>query len=724
MPFTEVTDPDVLKKLEKSGGRRPAFTPVEDPDLIKKLEAQTAQGPTNEESPLDFVTRSQLGIKITPQGKVGFLKTLPNVMDARMVEGEPQITTDGKTWKRVDVPGMEWGDFADLTGIALEALPELITGFVTANPIAAAAAGAGGSVLRQAVSAALPGEEELGIGERVGMVGTNAALAGGTQYGINKLMPQNAIARGARSADDMARAGREFSEQAGIDLSIAQTTGKKSHQLYEAALSENIYVGDQFTRFAQRQSVQAYNKLKGMVDNMAPGGDLTMSGERIIKAVDDALYGLKSARAAQGARDFAEVSRLVGTAADGSTSKAVFHLDNFRDVAGKWLAELDVPGAAPESRAIAKQLSNTLEDLSNVEAITPGHMTKLLSNWSRRTTFTTEERATAAKVAKELMSGLDDDMTEAAARYSDNVPLVEAIKTARDNWRRGSSAIRSAQKLPLSKMVDENLDVVDPDLVLDKILRMKPTTLKRTVAMMRKADPEITSELKGAWLQRVLDAAADTKAEMETFVDPMEPVSGLFSKDKALSFMKKNWEWAKAAFDTRELLEIRSIMGALQRATSNPYAKGSRTTPVKLVTSHIQDGIGIVGIPRALYNGTVLWVGYKQLANAMLTRGGRNAISTVATAKELTHPVLQSLTYMLELSGQERVRSAGIAPSVGQAIVRPVVPQAEAAQPIMNTVPFMMESPVQLPGTQQGSPQQRLNDEQRRIQQFMRQGAI
>lgn len=591
------------------------------------------------ESPLSFGQRSLLSIKMTPQGKVGYLESVFGKGNARH-DGTDTFVRLNDKWIKTDEDAVTLSDLADWVGGVVEATPEIVAGVATRNPAIMATAGGVGAAARQALSGLIPGEEEMGLLERGKHIITNAAVAGVSQKAVNMLSPGFSAVKGAASqSDEYAKIGREASEKTGIDLSVAQTTGKTTDELLEASLANSLYVGEKFTKFSQAQSQQAYNHLRALSDDLVRGGvDPTVVGSKLITNLDDGIKALNNARKAQWASD---ISNLKSIAGEGR----IFGIDPFKSKVTEWIGKLDIPGGPPEARKLASELKDVLKDLSNYKTVSADHMIGLMSNWSGKSIAGAGDVGLQQKVAAELMGALDQSLDNVLVPLSDNA--ATALRTARENYKFGSEAIRQARNLPLAK-----LKMTDPDTALDMLFRMKRTTVSNHLDLIAKADPNFAKEIKAAFLERSIQESARKSIGKETMIQAGGEVSA-FSKKKWLNFVLGKGDFWKASFSPQEAGDIGYTITALQRATENDFMKGSRTSPLRIAYDHLKSRFTITGLPKAIAESGTLYVNERALADMLLDSGGRNAIRAVAMAPGMTSKVVQSLQYIAFVAGSE-----------------------------------------------------------------------
>lgn len=328
-------------------------------DLLAEIEGSGESVPSSD--------RFWSGIKVTPEGRVNYLRETYGAENVLPVPGDDGdlrqvvvLPKDGKPMV-LDPKGLDWGDFLDVSGEAVETVPG-VAGAVIAARRGVTGAGARaieagadtiGSVLRQVLSAALPGEDfpqhqrgtggdtgplQAGglpggeLGERALGVGANVVAgqigsAGGElasralNYGrpIQGILGRASMAEpvmtaaGERPAAEVAREAAELTRGTGVTLTPGQASLSERAIEFEKTLRQTAGGTGAFSEFDKRQIANSATFVDRVITD-ALGKDVSKeeAGERIAQAYSAHLKSLTDARSKTARELFGRVEAVAG----------------------------------------------------------------------------------------------------------------------------------------------------------------------------------------------------------------------------------------------------------------------------------------------------------------------------------------------------------------------------------------------------------------------------
>lgn len=635
----------------------------------------------------DFTTRLGASFKMTEAGKVSYLKS-------KYGDGNVFVSKGGETYfrdrangrlKLFDEKGLSMADLADLGGEVPGAVASTVgaiagTAGGPGGTVGGAAAGAAaGNAIRQNVSNLLPGDDNMSALERVGSAGTDAALAAGTQYGVNKLIPladlarpQNLVARtaGAAVARPDAAAIMKDAADTGIPLTTSEATGSGVLRRLEDFSRRVPFVADRYRQFDEGQTKAAVAKVHSVLDEIsaAPAGrDIDFGfGQRATSAFDGAVNQIVEARTSQAAKDFGLVGKLSG-------GEPMFNPAKLRAELRSIIGEYEGAAAGDVGESIVKQAKTMLDQLQqpgvgqNAPLQTADWLNRRLQNYGKaaagkgavfKDLETAQERGLSARLFGALRGDLDTaadaaekmktaPIQEQAAFYGKDPTkpaeivrageVADALTAARNNYRKLSQPITDLEESVIGRYFGAPQSRT-PERVADKIASMKPSELAASMQLLSRADPE----LKQATGRYVIERAL-TKV---TGGDEAK-----FSATKFLKELPDDNTMRALIGGTPMYNEMQKVARVLERVADKP-AEGSPTAG-RLITWAMTGGAG-AGLMLAEPISTTLGLGTTYLtatkiANAMLTGQGRAALTTLATTSEPTKRAINAAGYLVGL---------------------------------------------------------------------------
>lgn len=605
----------------------------------------------------DFMTRLGASFKMTPEGKVNYLRHRYGPQNVALDEKgnvffRPKDGGRLTLFDEKDVSLSDLADFAgDVPGVVLSALGATAGGMTTGGPgsVPGAAAGAAaGNAIKQAFGAMIPGDENMTPLSRVGSMATDAAMGAGTQFGVNKLMslrdltrPKNLLARSAQNAQATPQAveGRALVQDTGIPMTFAQETGDRTSAALEGMARRSPVAADDFAKFDQLQTGKAVERIKSIMDDIHRDevGDVSL-GQSVQRAFDKVWDNVVAQRRTQAAKDFAEVTKLGG-------KEALIPVQATKQRLLDLAKEFDVPGGGDASAALAKQIKAAASDFGMM--VSPDQMNRLLQIYGKAmagkgTIFKDLDTAQQRYLAGQVHKALTADLDTAAAN-----PLLgkasEALKVARDNYAANSAKISEVGDSVVGRYFGNVGYERTPERVADTISKMKPTEIRATLGILTRADPEIADKTARHFLERALDASKPA-------VTQSAGGQVKFSAAKFLNALPDE-NVQVALFGGKPAMgELKKVANVLERVADQPMA-GSPTAPM-LMAWDMAKGLFTLN-PRAIAGLPAAVLAPKAIARAALTPQGRQALITVATTEKPTKVALGAISYLTAMNVRE-----------------------------------------------------------------------
>ena len=638
-------------------------------------------------SPLSASERAALGIKMTPTGKASYLASLYGEGNVHRLGDDFFVSPGGdkSQWLPVDPNTLSLGEFgrdiSDLSGAALEIAPAIGTGLATANPLAIAAAAAGGNVMRQGISEMIPGEEDftqLGVPELGRVTGPviSGALGGATQkvanVGFNLidkyLRPSNYLARMTQGPE--AARGRVISQKSGIPLSVGEETGSRFGRMLEGGLRQSFLTADKARRFYSRQLEQSLTKLDdilGKVDPTRPGEEL--AGSRISDAFNAAVNSALDLRRQTAKRLFGAVDKVGGNRNAIPTGQIVDKIDDL-------ISQLDVPGAGDATatlitrlKALRKEYVPTFKDKAGkvVEldpiSITGSQAGRLLSIWSTAAkgsgqVFKDIDKGQQRWVAREVLEGLNGALDDAVETGGAGSAAAEALRIARDAYRQDSQLIKELGQTTIGRLFNSPVPV-DPASLVQRVAKMSGSELKRVLPILAREAPDVLPALRHSIISNALNKAqapATALVPEGGMMGAKNVVQREFSPAKFLTALPDN-EVLRSIFTGRELVELRFVSHALKRISDKAGMAGSQTAPLQQVSRLLYGSIAATGVGALIQN---------RLANVLLSSAGRKAVMQITRTGTKPRTMTAAAATIMELAGKEGGGATSLFPETEQ----------------------------------------------------------
>jgi len=638
-------------------------------------------------SPLSAGQRAALSIKMTPMGKANYLASLYGEDNVHQMAGDFFVAPDGdqSQWYAVDPDAIslsEFGrDISDMSGPAIEIAPAVAAGITTANPLAIAAATAGGNVLRQGASAMIPGEEDftqLGVPElgRVTSPVISGLLGGATQkvanVGFNLadkyLRPTSYLARMTQGAE--AARGRVISQKSGIPLSVGEETGSRMARMTEGGLRQSFMTADKARRFYSRQLETSLAKLDGImgkIDPTRPGQE--SAGSRIGDAFNGAVNRALDLRRHTAKRLFGAVDQAGANSPIIPTGQIVGKIDDL-------VSQLDVPGAGDATKTLIQRLKavrkdyvpttiNAAGDVVESEAIsiTGAQASRLLSIWSTAAkgsgqVFKDIDKGQQRWVAREVLEGLNGALDDAIEAGGAGSATAGALRIARDAYRQDSQLIKELGQTTIGRLFNSPVPV-DPAAMAQRVAKMSGSELKRVLPILAREAPDVLPALRHSILSNALDAArapATALAPEGGMMGAKSVVQREFSPAKFLSALPEE-DVLRSIFKGRELVELRFVSHALKRISDKAGMVGSQTAPLEMVMKFLYGGFAATGLGGFVQN---------RLSNVLLSSAGRTAVMKMSLTGTKPKTMTAAAATIMELAAAEGGGATSLFPGTPQ----------------------------------------------------------
>lgn len=647
LEFPDGTDPAVIDRTVKNllsqtptqELRRPSEE-VEGARNLSRLRTDEGGG---------FLARAGASIKMTPEGRVSFLESIfgpGNVFTLQ--DGQIIFRHPGeKDFRLFDEEGFSVKDItADITGEAIEVAPTIAAG---TNPLAVGAAGVAGNLARQGVSALLPGEDQLSLGERVLSAGVSGVTAGGSQAVSNLLFSsvrelKNLATRPVRKAAEtpFARKGLRLEAETGIPFTLGEFTGSRSQLMIESLGRRTPAAADEFFEFGQKQLRVARDKLQAALDRIDPKAmGRFETGKATQDAFQNAVDTARTARRVQAAADFGVVHELSGGA-------KIFAPVNLLSEIQKIVDDFDIPGAGDAAQRIVNSAKKTLATIGQGQegtvknTLTAEQVNRLLQIYTdaQRGTgvlFKDMDKAQSMLLAGRLKDALLKDLDDMADIGAG--PIVDALKIARNRYRENSKILGELKDSVIGRIVGGNQP---PERIADAIVRMEPSQIRETISLLSRGDPAIGD----AFRRRLVESAFEKAEQAATQQASKRTGQGI--KWSATDFIKNLPDIERliaAGFRREDIMEIGKISKALQRVVDKEF-QGSPTAFAGISWDVVR-GVFTLS-PIQMVRGAAAVLTPRMIARASLTPQGRQAILTLAQegpAVTATKKGLAALSY-------------------------------------------------------------------------------
>lgn len=610
-----------------------------------------------------FGVRAGVGVKMTSEGKTSYL-------ESKYGKGNVATRADGsiayfnpetKKWTLADEGGVRWGDVADLSGAAIETAPAVAAGLLSGNNPLAVGGGAGaGNVLRQGVSGLLPGDDQMGMGERVTRPLVSAGLGFATQFGVNKLTgvqdalrPHNIVARSVQKSQQtpFAKRGELLAREMGDDFAFSpgQLSGNRGQLMVEGLARQHPASADKVMQFDTRQAqtaVKRLNKLLTSIDDRGMGGIQT--GQKVAETFKQATRQAVNARSKQAAADFGRVQELAG-------NNPVLDPNNVRATIKGLIDDFDVPGGGDATATLVSRLRGVASELDKpLTAQQTQRLLQVYGNAAKGTgqLFKDIDSAQQRMVAGRVFGALLDDLDDAASAGGQGGAVAEALKLARDNYRANSAQIDDLGNSVLGRLFNGKYEQA-PEAIADKFLKMRPSEIKAATEVLASQDPGTVQAVKRHMLQSAMDSAIPSASGTNA-------AGVMFSPAKFNSFIQKNADQFRAAFSPKEVVQVKRIYEGLQRVVDRAGMQGSQTGPL-LMALDVAKGAFTMS-PTSVARSGVAVLAPRHIATAMTTEQGRKALITLTQTSAGAKARRAAAVYLSGVLARDEMNAENVRP--------------------------------------------------------------
>ena len=634
-----------------------------------------------------FKQRAAASVKMTPQGKVGYLRSIygdQNVAtreDGQIFYRKPGVAK----WTQFDEPGMTLSDLADMTGGATEAVPAIGAGMMTANPLAVGLGGAAGNAMRQGISAALPGNDQMTPMQRAASVGIAGGTAGLAQGGANLLSrgfdylrPHNLVARRLQrgTQSDVGRRGAQLEREMGNNFRFTpgQKSGGRGQLMLEGLARRHPASADMVAKFDISQAEKATARMTKLMDDLARDrpGPITV-GFRVRSAYDNALNAARKARTAQASSDIQKLTEVSGDQPVFALNNLVKEIDDLvnqyhtpvgGDTANrtvKALMELrrQITGSPPGAGAVERGMVPHGQPSGQPPlTLTPRQFQRTLEIYGKAARGDAnilrdiDSASTNRTINQKLFSALQRDLDSAANAEGVTGETAAALKAFRDHYRANSEQIDALGNNVLGRLFGTKT-APPPEKVADSFLKMKPSEIQMVRPIIEKADPEAMQAVKYHMLSSAMDNAVPSGSGAKAGFPPISPA-------KFNSFLNKHKDQFLSTFKPAELVQVKRIYETMGRLADRGGSEGSPTAPLQFALDLAK---GMVSVnPIDTVRAGVMVLGPRKIARAMTTDQGRRALLTVMHTKKPTRASIAAAGYLGKIIGDEVTNVENVAP--------------------------------------------------------------
>jgi len=624
-------------------------------------------------------TRLGESLKITPEGKSGFLRSQhPDILATQsplsgVAEGQRISGVRGDN-KRISVydkdvgeylplnkPGFDVGDIAGLGGTAVQVAPNIAAGMTPygQNPLVQGGAGMAGEGLLQFISSQLPGQENLTTTERASRIGSRGLLDTILTAGINQgykavdfLRPNNIVSRRyiksqASNIDDIAKEGSRLSTEmervGGRGLSLGrETLDPELIKMENAALqsTKGQLLGKQQYNSEIKSLVSHIDDTMSRIEKSGTPSFTSSKGEALGASLENSFRNL-TGRLRSARND--NWNKLIGNAEKISGNNPVLLPDTLYAQVKETIAREGSPFYTGEAAKVLRNaglLKKGLNGEFTVFDSTAPLTIRQIKNLEK--SLTAIKGKQSYQVAKEWKKALMSDIDNAqfASPNTPSAKALEVLKEARARYSIDStnidnvvySTIGRAAKInsPLSK-----IDAI-PEEIADKILsnKFKPSELSY-LSKVLKNEPDLWNKVRRYTLEKPYQEAIDSAVRsgppgLAIKFDPKKYMDGYMGQEKFDLLFPKGDPIRQAVLDGIEI--ARRLGEPVRQVGASAHAPSQQASEIFGILGGIGSGhaasAGIFG-PRyaAKYmTGPIL-------AKVMLDPKNAKIVRTIKTTK-------------------------------------------------------------------------------------------
>lgn len=376
------------------------------------------------------------------------------------------------------------------------------------------ATGAGVGVVSGIPPGETPGQRMVG---RVRQAAPMAAIGAALPFGIvGARMARHPIAALTRRAvtSPLFERSNEVLGRLGFKGTIGQRAGDLAILAAEGQAKAGSAQG--VKQFLNQTARNARKRFESVARQYSPK-DLSDAkvGRAIFKAGRDAVDDMLKVRRAQATVDFANVEALAGRGKIMSVPNTIQQLQ-------KWSARATA-GSRTALKATTRQLNDLLKKADDGK-VSAEFMEQMLSDYSRMSAGKGHlmrditDNALRREIGRDIIQALEKDLNVSAARFGQarTNKVAQAIRTARDNYKRLSKPINDLEQSAFGKLIDK--DEATPFEVIKQMRTwMKkgqtndPEKVRQVMRFMDDWDESLANRARAWHINRAIKEATETK---------------------------------------------------------------------------------------------------------------------------------------------------------------------------------------------------------------------
>jgi hypothetical protein len=595
------------------------------------------------------------GLKASPTGKMNFLREKfgsENVKEVKDSSGNIVNVVIGRPGQRpmlLDPKGIDFGDILAQSGNVLETAAGMGGAVLAARAgrgrmgSAAIEAGAdlAGGVARQAVSAMLPGDDNLSMADRAGMVGLgvaagqvanvaqgSAALVGreaplpkaiggkgvmpatraqsdlkrafaeeGDKESLQSISGETVKDRADRAAGIQGRVNetlRESGEDGDFRLTGAQATGSRAAAKAWHVLSQTPEAGDEILRMERRQlsqlgqAAEAWTK-KMAADPKALGNEAV--GDKAVEVLGRHIGELRAARS-EAARPLFEAAQ------EASRGMKIVPTEKTITTLQHLLKESEFLPAS-QTKPLREALEALQAGSSGKGRIGIDQVQNLMKTWGdlahgEGTIIEGATKANQRRMAGLVLRGIEADL-DAASHGAVNAAAIDALTAARTVWREHSKGIDAVSTGAVNRLLKLEGEPTT-EKVVDRLLSMGEAETGHVMRLIEKTDPATAQNIRAQGILNILEKSGHGVATPGGAV--MDSVS--LSPQQLVALGRKHGKQINALLggDKKAQAMVKDIFEAADMLATGPAYRGAQTQPNEWTMSVMQKAMA--GAPRHL----------------------------------------------------------------------------------------------------------------------------
>jgi hypothetical protein len=681
----------IITPDESSGMVQPSPEQLKQRDLLGKFQAvdrgelkfsdltpaeQKQMDFYNDKGGGTFLQRMGEGIKMTPEGKAGFIAATTN-KEKPPIRGEngKVYTYDSKTgqYQPFNPPGLDIGDVGQAIGENI-GLPVNLGAAAfpggTSAPVQAVA-GAGNALVKQGASAILPGQDNMSIGDRVKDVGTNALVSGAIQGAWNAILgfgkfitPTQYIARkyNQASVEAVAQTGATLKADIGkklgkeVFMDVAQETQDPWLNGLKA-VAEQSFEGKKAARDSFNNQVgDALRYSSIVVDDITRGSSMSPQafGDQVKTTFRKAVDNAYNARSSMARADYALFDGNKATAPITDFWKEVQSaVQDYAPLHSTLTKGLKIGGKIVKEGDDMMTISQMVDIRRALADISRGNG-KMFEGLDSNIEKKIANRLLNGKDPSQGVSGINSDLQKAGDWIGDPT-LKSQLDKANRNYATNSEFIRTLEYNVLGKALRGKEGTYKAGEDVSKMLMSLTNGPTSNVGKLRavfdlaefQANPAVAAGLREQFVRGLITqgerGAGNAPAGVEKF-DPQALYKAFVRKDKdTFQYIFK---------DPAERQAVQNIVDFNQRIGSvvnmkgglNPVQESGEVAALAGGTLSGNLSSGLIFGPKFVAK----WYLGKTASKMVFDRQGQQALKTLAKADPTTKAWTSALSYTVE----------------------------------------------------------------------------